>query len=97
MSARVRLPDGSVVVPAERVELRAWVFRRRWWARLVAHSLHYFWLPCPRCGAAFSGREWRRWGHPTLPEGEDGRAQGICLPCAVETREAYLHFLKPWP
>lgn len=31
----------------------------RWFARIVAALLGYFWLPCPRCGRMFAGFEYR--------------------------------------
>ena len=31
--------------------------KHRWWARLKALWLGYFWLPCPVCGEFFAGFE----------------------------------------
>src|SRR4051794_20131840 len=90
----VWLPDGSIVVPTEATALRRKVFRRRWLARLVARANGYFWMPCPRCGENFSGKEWGTWGYPALPTRQDGSSSGICGPCAVETRQAYIRLLE---
>lgn len=53
--------------------------------RCYAAMFGYFWLPCPACGRAFGGHEWRpRRGHvDSIPDVErgPGASRGICPDC----------------
>jgi hypothetical protein len=64
----------------------------RWWHRLYAESMGYFWLPCPMCGEMFGGHESSDEATP------DDRV--VCRACAVVMRRGRERFMThervPW-
>jgi hypothetical protein len=57
-------------------------------AQFLAWLTRYFWTPCPLCGKAFAGFEWRTVsGHlDSIPTGRDFSSQAICPTCTAAGR-----------
>lgn len=58
----------------------------RWVHQAYAFTVGYFWLPCPLCGRATGGHEWRQAGgkKDSIPTGKPGISHGICPVCTYE-------------
>jgi len=61
--------------------------RLRWFNKIYALALGYFWLPCPMCGKEFGGHEWTDGyaGIPKISEGGtwlSGTGTGVCPECS---------------
>jgi hypothetical protein len=64
--------------------------RFKWFEKLTANTLGYFWLPCPECGENFSGLDCSELSQAHVPTDKPGIFRVVCKWCGPKVHQRNL-------